>query len=367
MEVRTREGEFVGRGFYHPRQTIAIRLLTEDPAEEIDEAFFRRSLARAKTLRENVLKRPERTDAYRLAHAEADGLSGIVIDKFADVLVVEAFTAGALAAGEWIASALRDLYPQARIAFRASEKTQEREGVSFEALTRKYPAPTGVEIRENGLRLRVDFASIHKTGYFLDQRENRLAVGELAAGREVFDLFSYTGGFALNALRGGAKKVVAVELDELAIELARENARLNGLPGEEQALEFRHADVFDFLRECVAQGQRADLAIADPAKLAGAKEELPRALRTYGDLNRLAVQAVKPGGILVTCSCSGLVSEETFRSVVSRSAALAGSELQVFRVTGAGPDHPVSSVFPEGRYLKVIFARVLERKRKGGT
>ncbi len=227
--------------------------------------------------------------------------------------------------------------------------------MSFGGLAKKYPAPAAVDIRENGLTLHVDLAAGHKTGYFLDQRENRAAVARLAAGKDVYDLFCYTGGFGLAAAKAGAKSVVSVDLDEKALAVAKGNAKTNGLD-----VRYEHRNCFDFLRERAASGESADLVIVDPAKLAGVRDELPRALKTYDDINRLALGCVRPGGILVSCSCSGLVSEQQFLSVLANAAGEAKVELQIFRISGAAPDHPVRSDFPEGRYLKAVFARVVK-------
>ncbi len=211
-----------------------------------------------------------------------------------------------------------------------------------------------MDIRENGLVMRVDLAVGHKTGYFLDQRDNRLLAAGLSAGRDVWDLFCYTGGFGISAAKAGAKSVVSVDLDEKALAVAEGNAKRN-----EVSVTYAHRNCFDFLRERTAAGETADVIIVDPAKLAAVRDEIPRALKTYNDINRLAMSAVRPGGVLVSCSCSGLVSEQQFVSVLSNAAREAGRELQIFRITGAAPDHPFRTDFPEGRYLKAVFARCI--------
>jgi 23S rRNA (cytosine1962-C5)-methyltransferase len=352
VDVWAKGGVFVGRGIYHPDRTLAVRLLTRDPDERLDGEFMHARLGAAKVLREEILRIPERSDSYRLVHAEADGLAGLVIDKFADVFVAQPFSAGYRGLGPFVAEALQRLYPGCRVAFRSDEKTERAEGVSFAPLVMRYPPPDFVDIQEDGLRLRVDFASGHKTGYFLDQRDNRRAAAVFAAGRKVWDLFCYTGGFGLAAAKAGAAEVVSVDLDEKALQAAGGNARRNGL-----GVKYVHRDCFDFLRERIAAGERADVVIVDPAKLAAVKEEIPRALKTYHDINRLAIEALRPGGILVSCSCSGLVGEAQFLSVLGGAAKEAGRELQIFRVAGAAPDHPWGTDFPEGRYLKAVFAR----------
>lgn len=354
VEVLTRNGDFAGRGFYHPRRTIAIRLLTRDPREAVDGDFITRRLTAAKEFRENTLQIPRISDSYRLIHGEADGFSGLVIDKFAGLLVMEPFSAGYIPLAPLFAEALEKLYPGSRIAFRPDPKTEKNEGVPFDGPARRYPPPTTVDIRENGLTIGVDLSSGHKTGYFLDQRDNRIAAAGLAAGKEVWDLFCYTGGFGISAARAGAKRVVSVDLDEKALAVAEKNARRN-----DASVEYRHRDCFDFLREKTRGGERVDMIILDPAKLAGVREEIPRALKTYNDINRLAMEALKPGGLLVSCSCSGLVSEQQFLGVLSNAAGEAKRELQIFRIAGAAPDHPFRTDYPEGRYPKAVFARCL--------
>ena len=289
-----------------------------------------------------------------LVHGEADGLSGIIIDKFADVLVVQPHSAGLLHVYAELFEALKQHYPDGTIVVRPDARSEKRENVSFAGLAASYPAPPRVTIREFSARMHVNFDVGHKTGYFLDQRDNRAAVAELAAGRDVADLYCYTGGFALHSALAGAKNVLAVDLDEKALDMARANAKLNKVK-----ITFEQHDVFNFLRACKESGRQFDVVIADPAKLAGVKAELPRALRTYGDLNKLAMAIVRPGGILVSCSCSGLVSTEQFLRILSQSANDADVILQTFNVTSASPDHPVTNVFPEARYLKTVYSRVL--------
>lgn len=359
VEVQSREGAFAGRGIFNPRSEIALRILTDDESEPLDERFFLSRLRAAKELREDVLRIPERSDAYRLCHAEADGLSGLVIDRFADTLVVRPYSAGYVVAIDSVAGALGELFPGARVVFRMDATAARREGLDPAAVAgvaKRFPASGRVTIRERDLGMLVDMETGHKTGYFLDQRENRARFASLTRGMRVLDCFSYTGGFAISAMLGGAASAVAVDLDEKALAVARENARVNNV-----AVEFVHADVFRHLRAMNARGEQVDALVLDPAKLAGVKSELAVAKRKYGDVNRLGLQVVREGGIVLTCSCSGMVGEAEFMSVIANSAAEAGVRLQVFEVAGAAPDHPVASDFPEGRYLKAVFARVIRK------
>lgn len=353
VEVISREGIFIGRGIYNKKSNIGIRLLTENIRETLDRGFFFKKLEQAKSLREEILGIQRTSNCYRLVHGEADGLSGLIIDKFADTFVVEPYSAGYLGIMEWIASSLQSLYAGSRIVVRQDERIAAKEGVSFTKIASAYASHDAVEIKEHNLKMTVNLKTGHKTGFFLDQRENRFVLSQYCKDRDVLDCFCYTGGFAISAMLAGARSATGIDLDEKALETARENARLNSVK-----VTFQHTNVFDYLRTMISKGVQTDVVILDPAKLAGCTEEIKRAHRTYGDINRLGMQVVKPGGLLLTCSCSGLVSEREFLSILTRSAAEAGVVLQIFQITGASPDHPFSTIFPEGRYLKAIFARV---------
>lgn len=361
VRVVTREGEFVAWGMYSTTGSLAIRILSELERERPDEGFFRARLQTARAFREESLKLSVKTDAYRLIHAEADGLPGLVVDKYADVFVIEPYAPGYFGVMEGLIRSLRELYPGARAALRPDMTQAQRDGVGSlaEDLTRRYAPPDDVTIRENAIRMKINFKSGHKTGYFLDQRDNRAKIAGLAAGRRVLDLFCYTGGFSISAAKGGAAEVAGVDLDEKALKIAEENVRLNGV-----RIGFTQRNVFDHLRDMVKEGRRTDMVILDPSKLAGVRDEIPRAKRTYGDLNRLAMKVTEPGGILLTCSCSGLISEPEFLSILTQAAAEAAVVLQIFRIGGASPDHPVSSIYPESRYLKTVFARVMPGNEK---
>ncbi|MDR1534650.1 MAG: class I SAM-dependent rRNA methyltransferase [Planctomycetota bacterium] len=355
VEVRDRGGGFVGRAFYHPENTIALRLLTENPAEEINRDFFARRLSRARDLRRLLLAFPAVGDSWRLANAEADGLPGLVIDKFAGVLLIQPHAAGWAQVLDWLIEALRGLFPDCRPAVRADPGAMAREGISLAGREREYPPPERVEIVEHGIKYRVDFATGHKTGFFLDQRDNRARAAALARGRDVLDLCAYTGGFALSAWKGGARKVEAVDLDETALATAAANLELNRA---ENRIGLTRADAFEVCRRHKAAGRRHDLVILDPPKLASGPAEAAKALETYHDLNLAALGTVAPGGIFITCSCSGAVPEESWRRQVRRAAADSGLGLVFFHSGGPGADHPVASDFPQGRYLKALFARV---------
>ncbi len=355
VDVIDRDGQWAGRGFYNAHSRITLRVLTTDPAEAIDEAFFARRIARAVALRRDWLGLDAVTNAYRLIHSEGDELSGLVVDRFGDVIVLELFAAGTYRFREAIQTALAAHYPGARFYWFADEHVQKQE--SFDC---RPPEPPASEvIAENGVRFRVAPGSKHKTGFFLDQRDNRLALSSFCTGRKVLDLCCNSGGFAVYAkARGGAEEVTGVDLDESALALARQNAGLNQV-----RVRFVQADLFAWLRDVIATGQRFDVVVLDPAKQTRDREALDYALKRYGDMNRLALQAVAPGGLFLTCSCTGLVSEYDFLDSLRRAAWQAGKVVQILRVSGAGADHPFLGHVPEGRYLKAVFCRVHEVPR----
>jgi 23S rRNA (cytosine1962-C5)-methyltransferase len=350
VDVIDRDGQWAGRGFYNGHSRIALRLLTADANEAIDDAFFARRIERAVALRRDWLGLDAVSDAYRLVHSEGDGLSGVVVDRFGPTLVMEFFAAGMYRFRATIQEALAKHYPDSRFYWFAEEHVQKQE--SFDCRPPE-PPPPGV-ITENGVRFRVAPGSKHKTGFFLDQRDNRRLLASFCKGKRVLDLCCNTGGFAVYARAlGGADEVVGVDLDEEVIALAKQNANLN-----QARVRFLQADLFPWLRDIRPSGQQFDVVVLDPAKQTRDREEIGFALKRYFDMNRLALGAVAPGGIFLTCSCTGLVSEEDFLESLRRAAWQAGRALQVLRVGGAGADHPFMLYAPEGRYLKAVFCRV---------
>jgi 23S rRNA (cytosine1962-C5)-methyltransferase len=350
VEIHDRTGQWVGRGFYNGHSRIALRVLTTRADEPIDGEFFARRLGAAISFRRDALKLDAVSNAYRLVHSEADGLSGLVVDRFGDTLVMEFFAAGMFRQRVPIMDALKGHFPDARFYYFAEEHVGKQE--SFDCRSPEPPPPD--VITEHGLKYRVAPGSKHKTGFFLDQRDNRLTLSEFCRGRRVLDLCCNTGGFGVYAkARGGAAEVVGVDLDEQALEMAKQNAKLNGAQ-----VRYIQADLFTWLRDVIPNGERFDTVILDPAKLTRDRETVDQALRKYCDMNRLALQVVAPGGVFLTCSCTGLVSEADFLESVRRAAWQAGRTLQVFKVAGAAPDHPFLLSVPEGRYLKAVFARV---------
>ena len=357
VEAVARDGRFVGRGFYNPRSEIALRLLTDDPAVFPGEAWFRARVAEAVRLRHDVLRLPDRTDAYRVVHAEADGLGGLVVDRFADVLAVELFSAGMHRHAAWVRAALASAFPDAAVVVRADHRVERQEGVKMDGGAPPEPA-RALAVREGPARFEIDLRRGHKTGFFLDQRDNRARMAELCRGEDLFDGFCYTGGFAVHAALAGAASVLAVDLDEDAVEVALRNKQLNALGA---SVSFRHGNVFDVLRGLRQSGRRFSRMVLDPPKLAHARGETGRALAAYKDMNRLGMQCLQPGGVLLSCSCTGLVQEGEFLEALRYAASEARAELQVMHVAGAAPDHPWTARFPEGRYLKAVFSRVVPR------
>jgi 23S rRNA (cytosine1962-C5)-methyltransferase len=354
VDILDRDGQWVGRGFYNGHSRIALRVLTSDPAEMIDDAFFARRIGHAVALRRDWLGLDAVSNAYRLVHSEGDGLSGLVVDRFGSLIVLEFFAAGMYRFRPAIESALASHFPDSRFYWFAEEHVQKQE--SFDCRAADVPPPE--VIVEHGVRFRVAPGSKHKTGFFLDQRDNRRRLASFCKGKRVLDLCCNTGGFAVYAkASGGAEEVVGVDLDEQALAMARQNAGLN-----QTRVRFVQADLFPWLRDVVATGQRFDVVVLDPAKQTRDREEMGYALKRYLDMNRLALQAVAPGGIFLTCSCTGLVSEADFLDTIRRAAWQAGRSVQVLNVAGAGADHPFFLHAPEGRYLKAVYCRVEEIK-----
>ncbi len=351
VDVLDRAGTWVGRGFYNSHSRIALRILTDNPNEAIDEAFFHRRITAALELRRNLLKLDDVTDAYRLVFSEADGLSGLIVDRFAHMLVVEFFAAGMFRARKAILDALKQHFPAAEVYYFAEEHVGKQESFDCHA----PPPPTPFEITEHGLKFRVAPGSKHKTGFFADQRDNRLSLARYCAGKRVLDLCCNSGGFGIYAqAKGQAGETIGVDLDETVLELAKQNAKLN-----KAEVRFVQADIFSWLRDIRPNGELFDVVILDPAKMTRDRDDILMALKKYHDMNKLAMMVLKPGGIFLTCSCTGLVPESDFLEMLRRAAWQAGRQVQILQISGAAADHPFLGHVPEGRYLKAVFARVL--------
>ena len=349
VDVVDAKDRFVGRGFWNGHARIALRLLAADASESIDAAWIAARIDRAVALRRELLQLDAVGDAWRVVHSEGDGLSGLVVDRYADILVVEYFAAGMWKFREAIHAALLRQFPGSRLYWFAETHVQKQE--SFDCRAAEAPAP--VQVHEHGLRFHAAPGYGHKTGFFADQRENRRRFAELARGRRVLDLCCNAGGFAVHAMAGGALEATGVDMDAGILDIARANAAANGLD-----IRFEQADIFEWLRQSAARGERYDAVILDPAKLTRDRSKVIDALKKYFAMNRLALDVIPPGGLLLTCSCTGLVSEADFLEMLRRVALNAGREIQILEVRGAGADHPVRADVPESRYLKAVFCRI---------
>ena len=345
------DGEWIGRGFYNGHSRIALRILETDHDMPIDADWFARKIAAAVSLRRDVLQLDAVSDAWRVVHSEGDGLSGLVVDRYADLLVVEYFSAGMFRHREWIHDALRAQFPGCRFHGFADEHVQKQESFDFRG---SEPAAPAI-ITEHGVRFRAGPAGAHKTGFFADQRDNRQWLSQHVAGKRVLDLCCNTGGFGVYAAVRGADEVVGIDIDEDVLAIAKSNAKLNNAH-----VKFVQADIFPWLRDAGNRGDLFDLVILDPAKLTRDRDQVLPALKKYLDMNKLALGVVKPGGLLATFSCTGLVSEEEFLGMLRRAAFYAGRTVQILKVAGAGPDHPFRVDVQESRYLKAAFCRVLD-------
>lgn len=367
VELRHSETQVIGYGLYNPRSEIAVRIVRFG-ARPLDEAYWDGLLVRAVALRRELLRLDEVTDAYRVVHAEADGLSGLVADKLGDVLSVEVFALGMWPRAERIAQRLAELCGVRQWLIRTGPQVYSQEGFG-EGEFSSPDLPARVLIHEFGTKFRVQFARSHKTGFFCDQRDNRRLLASYCRDRSVLDLCCYTGGFAVQAKKlGGAADVTAVDLDEEPLKIARENANLN-----QARINFAQSDAFAYMRDMLRNGRQYDVVVLDPPKLITSRRELEEGTRKHFDLNRLAMQLVKPGGLLLSCSCAGLLPEHEFLDLLYAAARQAGPEmpappgvkprheartLQVLARTGAAADHPVSSQCPQGEYLKAVWMRL---------
>src|SRR5262245_20822540 len=365
VAVHTPQGTLLGHGLYNPRAEIAVRILNFDPTPP-GPAFWEARLSRAVALRRDLLRLARDTDAYRILHAEGDGLSGLVVDRYGDVLSAEVFSLAMFQRSQAILERLGKLLETRHTLVQVPVQAHGQEGFLAEPV-RSPELPDETLVSESGTKFRVRFDEGHKTGFFCDQRDNRRRLAEFCSGRSVLDLCCYTGGFAIQAKRlGNAGDVTAVDLDEKAIALARENARLN-----QQKINFVHADAFGYMRDMIANGRTFDVVVLDPPKLIHNRRELEEGLRKHLDLNRLAVQLVADGGLLVSCTCSGLLEESEFLRLLHTAARQAGQlpardgqtrvpgrGLQILARTGAAPDHPVAVDCPETEYLKAVWMRV---------
>lgn len=353
VSVRSHEGAFVARGLFNPASAIRVRLYRWDDAP-LDDAFWAARLGEAVRLRRDVLKLDVENTAYRLVFSEGDALSGLTVDRYGPVLVALFSSLALHRRRDVILDALRETTGATAILARPDRAVAKEEGLDVGDVRILGDIPEDLAVVENGLSYKVDVLQGQKTGFYCDQRDNRRAVARYCEGKRVLDLFSFTGGFALNAAKHGAASVLAVDSSAPALATARENARLNGI----ETVAFEQGDVPKVLERLHAAGERFDVVVCDPPKYAGHARDLPAALGAYARLNRAAVGVLTPGGVLATCSCSGHVDRLTFRDVLANVAELSRRPVQILEQRGQGPDHPVAAPCPETDYLKCLIARV---------
>ncbi|MGB8413587.1 MAG: class I SAM-dependent rRNA methyltransferase [Candidatus Binatus sp.] len=343
VTVHDASGALLGMGYCNPATTIAIRMLAWGEAPAIEELVARR-LSGALELRRRFIR--DDTNSYRLVNGDGDGLSGVVIDRFGEVLVVQILTAGADRMRATIVAALSDLLHPRSIIERSHGAVRKQEGLDDHAAVLAGDAVSETIAAENGTKIKIDFEHGQKTGYFLDQRDNRAMAGRIASGARVLDAFCYQGGFSLAAIGGGAARVVAVDTSARALEIARQNLELNEYPAT--AVEFVHGEAGKYMAETA---ERFDLIVLDPPPLARSRGDAERAGRLYVELNSVAMRSLAPGGRLMTFSCSTHFRAEDFIRAVRFSASNAGRNLRLLAHLGPGPDHPVLLGHGEGEYL----------------
>jgi 23S rRNA (cytosine1962-C5)-methyltransferase len=354
VDLVAHTGGFIARGLYNSRSKIRVRLYRWEPDAPLDADFFRERLASAIRLRDLWgLNAPGA--ACRLVFSEGDGLSGLTVDRYDRWLVLQFTSLGMARRKDLLADVLEELLRPAGVYVRTERGVGQLEGLQLQDGPLRGGSPPGdLEIQESGLRFRVNLAEGQKTGFYLDQRDNRLQVARLARGRRVLDGFCYSGGFGLHAARAGAAGVLGIDSSEPALALARENAALNRL----ENISFERADVFERLDELVKRGERFGLVVLDPPKFARSRGSIDEALKGYRRLQALALRLLEPEGLFVMCCCSGLISPDMLEELLAQTAPDVRREVQLLERRGPSPDHPVSVACRESHYLKCLIARV---------
>ncbi|MBN8227652.1 MULTISPECIES: class I SAM-dependent rRNA methyltransferase [Corallococcus] len=349
----TENGKFVARGYYDPHSAIAVRVLTRDSRETVDSRFITQRVQRALAARTALIDLKD-TDSYRLIHGEGDGLPGVVVDLYAGWAVMKLYSAGLTPYRPLIVEALKAGVPGLKGILGRDEvgrdDVEEDDGRGSGKMLWGEEAPELIPIRERGAIFLVDAWKGQKTGFFLDQRENRYLIRRLGQGRDVLNCFSFSGGFSVNAALGGANSVFSVDQDPEAIALARENFTRNGLPAAKH--DFLAADVFALIQSFKEEGRTFDLIILDPPAFAKSQRAVEAAVDGYASLNRQALALLRPGGLLATASCSARVTGDMFMGAVREAGFKAGVDLALVEERYQPPDHPVRLQFPEGKYLK---------------
>ncbi|WP_105189959.1 class I SAM-dependent methyltransferase [Pseudoalteromonas sp. T1lg48] len=356
VTVYDSQGKFLATAAYSPESQIRARVWSFDEREQIDVEFFHKRLLRALDVRQHTIAEGGLT-GYRLCAAESDGLPGITIDKFANYLVCQLLSAGAERHKGDLIAALQRIFPDCAIYERSDVDVRKKEGLAPTTGPLVGDAPSApVLIEENGLTCEVDIIGGHKTGFYLDQRDSRAALERYVKDKEVLNCFCYTGTFGLYALRGGCKEVTNVDVSQNALDIGKRNVEHNKL--DISKAHFVKQDVFKLLREYREQGRTFDTIVMDPPKFADSKAQLTGACRGYKDINMLAMQLLKPGGTLLTFSCSGLMEQNLFQKVVADAALDAHRDLLIVERLNQAADHPISGPYPEGFYLKGLVCKV---------
>ena len=357
IDIYAADGSFLARASYSPNSQIRARVWSFNAEEKIDQQFFERKIREAAEARTLMLEETGMS-ACRLVDAESDGLPGLIIDRYNNFLVLEVLSAGAEYHLKDITSALRNIYPDDNIYERSDVEVRTKEGlVSRKGVIYGEEPPEELAIKENGgMQILVNIKEGHKTGYYLDQRDNRAALSKYCKGKSVLNCFSYTGGFSLYALRGRAKSVANVDVSQKALDIAKKNIVLNHLdPGR---VKFIREDVFAFLRKEKKAGHTYDVIVLDPPKFAESKSQLDKACRGYKDINMIAASIINPGGYLMTYSCSGHMTPDLFQKVVADALLDAGRDGQIVEFLTQASDHPVALPYPEALYLKGLVVRI---------
>ncbi len=358
VDVYSNDGQWLAKAAYSPNSQIRARVWSFDK-QDIDQAFFVKRIRDAQLLRNDIIERDGLT-GYRLIAAESDGLPGITIDRYQDYFVCQLLSAGAEFNKQFLIDALIEVFPNANIYERSDVAVRKKEGLAETTgvLHGEMP-PKSVVIEENGVKISVDIVGGHKTGFYLDQRDSRLQSMKYVKDKEVLNCFSYTGGFGLYALKGGAKRVINADVSQPALDTAKHNAEINEFDISKKRAVFLNADVFKLLREYRDQGTQFDVVVMDPPKFAESKAQLNGACRGYKDINMLAMQILKPGGTLLTYSCSGLMDQVLFQKIIADAAVDANRQVKFVERFEQAADHPTDTAYPEGFYLKGFACKVL--------
>lgn len=357
VQLVSDRGKFIARGLYNPNSNIRVRLYSWREDLPIDDALISQRLDEAIRLRNGVLNLNQPQSACRLVFSEADGLSGLVVDRYDNWLVVQLTSLALAKFKESIIEMLRTKLTPAGIWLRTEKGIREAEGLEIaDGLLDGEPPLRPLFIAEHGVKYGIDIVEGHKTGFYIDQRENRAAFARYTAGQKVLDVFCYSGGFGLTALvHGDAKQVHGIDASESALKVAGANAELNKVADR---IRLERGDAFKVLEQLRDAGEQFGAVVLDPPKMARHRSALPAAMKGYARLNRLAIQLLGPDGILATCSCSGLVSQAEFEAMLAKAAIEEGRNLQILEARGAAPDHPTSVYCPENNYLKCYICRV---------